>query len=232
MKRLIVVLLVVSLSPALALGTEERSGAEGADADGLSRCRDPNAPPDAQNLADTKWFDLFRDEKLQELIRDALIHNYDLREAVARVDLARANLGLTRADQFPTFTASADLVTIGRSRDGELTLPEPLGKGRTFGSVLLNLLSFELDIWGRVRKQTQAARADLLATEEARKAVMTTIVSDVAASYFNLRELDFELGIARRTLVSRQESLRIIKLRARARRVQHVGSATGRGACL
>jgi multidrug efflux system outer membrane protein len=79
--------------------------------------------------------------------------------------------------------------------------------------LFLNLLSFELDIWGRLRKQTQAARADLLATEEARKAVLTTLVSDVAASYFVLRELDFELQIAKRTLTSRQESLRIISLR-------------------
>ena len=79
--------------------------------------------------------------------------------------------------------------------------------------MLINLLSFELDIWGRLRKQTQAARADLLASEEARKTVLTTIVSDVAGSYFILRELDFELDIARRTLTSRLESLRIIKLR-------------------
>ena len=79
--------------------------------------------------------------------------------------------------------------------------------------MLLNLLSFELDVWGRLRKQTEAARADLLASEEARKAVLTTIVSDVAGSYFILRELDFELLIAKRTLVSRQESLRIISLR-------------------
>jgi multidrug efflux system outer membrane protein len=147
------------------------------------------------------------------LIHEALIHNYDLREAVARIDLARANLGLTRSEQFPQIYGSADVVTLGRSRDGQLTVPEPVSKGRTFGSVLLNLFTFELDIWGRLRKQTQAARADLLASEEARKAVMTTIVGDVAASYFILREFDFELEIARRTLTSRQESLRIIKLR-------------------
>ena len=213
MRRFVVILLVVSLSPAFALAQKKDQAPKVPTPTVYRGVADPNAPPDAQNLADTKWFDLFRDEKLKELIRESLIHNYNLREAVARVDLARANLGITRADQFPTLTGGAELVTIGRSRDGELTLPQPLGKGRTFGSLLLNLLSFELDIWGRVRKQTQAARADLLATEEARKAVITTIVSDVAASYFNLREFDFELAIARRTLVSRQESLRIIKLR-------------------
>jgi multidrug efflux system outer membrane protein len=80
--------------------------------------------------------------------------------------------------------------------------------------VLLTLITFELDIWGRLRKQTEAARADLLASEEARKDVLTTIVAQVALSYFSLRELDFELEIAKRTLASRQESLRIILLRA------------------
>src|SRR5207247_11441767 len=116
--------------------------------------------------------------------------------------------------QFPQIYGSADVTTLGRSRDGQLTVPEPVSKGRTFGSVLLNLFTFELDIWGRLRKQTQAVRADLLASEEARKAVLTTIVSDVAASYFIVLELDLELGIARRTLRSREESLRLIQLRA------------------
>ena len=213
MRRLVVMLLLVSLTPSFALAQKKNQGSKVPVPPVYRGVADPNAPPDPQNLADTKWFDLFQDQKLQELIREALIHNYDLRTAVARVDLARANLGLTRADQFPTFAASADLQTFGRSRDGEVNLPEPLSKERSFGSILLNLLSFELDIWGRVRKQTQAARADLRATEEDRKAVMIIIVSGVAGTYFNLREFDYELEIARRTLTSRQESLRIIKLR-------------------
>lgn len=212
MKRIITVLLVASLSQTIALA-QKKDQIPKVQTPPVYRGVDPNAAPDSQTLADAKWFDVFRDQKLQDLIHEALLHNYDLREAVARIDLARANLGLTRSEQFPQIYGSADVTTLGRSRDGQLTLPEPASKGRTFGSVLLNLLTFELDIWGRLRKQTQAARADLLATEEARKAVLTTIVSDVAASYFNLRELDFELEIARRTLTSRQESLRIIKLR-------------------
>jgi multidrug efflux system outer membrane protein len=174
---------------------------------------DPNVAPDPQTLADTKWFEVFKDDKLQELIRAALVSNYDLREAVARVDEARANYGITRADQFPTFDGSSDITTERRSRSGVFDIPEPAKRDRTFGSVLLNLLTFEVDIWGRLRRATEAARADLLASEEVRKAVVTTLVSDVATSYFNLRELDFELEIARRTLASRQESLRIIKLR-------------------
>jgi len=171
------------------------------------------AQPDAQSRADATWFEVFKDEKRHELIREALNNNYDVRAATANINLARANLGITRSDQFPTFVGSADLVTQRLSRSGSFDLPEPVKRDRTFGSVLLNLLNFELDIWGRLRKATAAARADLLASEETRKAVMTTLVGDVSASYFNLRELDLELEVAHRTLVSRQESLRLITLR-------------------
>ena len=174
---------------------------------------DPAPQPDPQTLADLKWFELFKDEKLQQLIRDALTNNYDLLEAVARIDAARANLGITRSEQFPTIIASGDVVNQRQSRSSAFDIPEPIKRDRSFGSVLLNLLTFELDIWGRLRKQTAAARSDLLATEEARRAIITTIISDVATAYFGLRELDFELDISRRTLVSREESLRLIQLR-------------------
>src|SRR5215831_4261021 len=171
MKRLIVLLLVGSFAQSLALAQKKYQGPT---VQPPPQYRDdPRPQPDPQTLADTKWFDVFKDPKLQDLIHDALVHNYDLRDAVARIDLARAELGIVRADQFPTIGASADVTTLGRSRSGQLDIPEPLSKDRTFGSVLLNLLTFELDIWGRLRKQTQAARADLLASEENRKAVLT-----------------------------------------------------------
>jgi outer membrane protein, multidrug efflux system len=213
MKRLIILLLIASISTT-SIAVQKRDQIPKVETPPVYRgVTNPAAPPDPQTLADTKWFDIFKDEQLQELIRTALINNYDLREAVARINEARANYGLTRADQFPTIVGSSDITTEGRSRSGTFDIPEPIKRSRTFGSVLLNLLSFEVDIWGRLRKATQAARADLIATEEGRRAVITTLVSDVATSYFNLRELDFELDIARRTLVSRQESLRLISLR-------------------
>lgn len=174
---------------------------------------DPAPQPDRQTLADLKWFEVFKDEKLQQLINEALANNYDLREAVARIDAARANLGITRSEQFPTIVASGDVINQRQSRSSTFDLPEPVKRDRSFGSFLLNLLTFEIDIWGRLRKQTAAARADLLATEEARRAIITTLISDVATAYFTLRELDFELEISRRTLVSREESLRLIRLR-------------------
>jgi multidrug efflux system outer membrane protein len=174
---------------------------------------DPASPPDPQTLADMKWFDVFKDDKLKDLINQAFVGNYDLREAVARIEAARANYGIVRSAQFPTVGASADFTTQRLSRNGAFNLPDPVQRDRSFGSVLLNLLSFEVDIWGRLRRASESARADLLSSEENRKAVRTTLVSDVATAYFNLRELDVELDVAKRTLASRQDSLRIISLR-------------------
>ena len=211
MKRLLAILMIAALTSPLALA-QKKSQRPQVEIPPVYR-GDEATQRDPHSIADAKWFEVFRDEKLQELIREALLYNYDVREAIAHINEASAIVGVTRADQFPTITGSADLTTQRVSRDGAFTLPEPVKRDRTFGSVLLNLLTFELDIWGRLRKATAAARADLLATEEIHKAVLTTLVSDVATSYFNLRELDFELEVAKRTLVSRQESLRIIKLR-------------------
>ncbi|MGH9840002.1 MAG: efflux transporter outer membrane subunit [Blastocatellia bacterium] len=175
---------------------------------------DPTPPTDPASLADLKWFEVFKDERLQYLIRMALVENYDLRNAVARVEAARANLGITRSDQFPSIAAGADVTAQRLSRNGGVLLPAGINAQRAFGGVMLNLLSFEVDLWGRLRRATEAARADLLLAEENRKAVVTTLVADVSTSYFNLLELDNELEIAKRTLESRQESLRLIKLRA------------------
>jgi outer membrane protein, multidrug efflux system len=165
------------------------------------------------SLADLKWFEVFKDEQLQGMIRTAFERNYDLRDAVARVEAARANLGITRADQFPTIDASAGVNSQRIAAGGAFPLPQGFDQTRTVGSVALNLLSFELDVWGRLRRATEAARADLLASEENRKAVVTTLVSDVAGSYFDLLALDMELAIAKRTLATRQESLNLIRIR-------------------
>lgn len=179
------------------------------------RAPEPIPAGDPGSLGDLKWWQIFQDEKLQDLEKTALVQNYDLRDAVARVEAARASLTITRADQFPNLSAGAGITTARLSRDGETPLPPSFvpNQNVTFGQATLNLLSFELDIWGRLRRATQAARADLLASEENRKAVTTTLVSDVASAYFSLRNLDYQLEISRRTLATRQESLELIKNR-------------------
>ena len=165
------------------------------------------------SIGDLKWFDIFKDEELQQLVRTAMVRNYDLHAAVARINAARANLGLARSDQFPQFDATADITSTRSSQNGQFGAFAQGGRGRNVGSVFLNLLTFELDVWGRLRQQTKAARAELRASEEDRKAVLTTVVGDVATGYFSLLELDSELDIAKRTLAAREESLLIIRAR-------------------
>lgn len=179
------------------------------------RAPTPVPHADSASLADLKWWEVFKDEQLQELERTALAQNYDLRDAVARVEAARANLGITRSNQFPNFDAAGNVSTTRFSRNGQTPLPSSFiaFQNRTFGEATLSLLSFELDIWGRLRRATEAARANLLGADENRKAVVTTLVSDVASAYFSLRELDYQLEISRRTLATRQESLELIKKR-------------------
>jgi len=179
------------------------------------RAPDPLPPAQAESFADLKWFEVFQDPQLQKLIRAALEHNYDLRDAVARVQEARANLGITRSNQFPNFGASGDVDINRISRNGATPLPQAFlpSQNRNFGAAALQLLSFEVDIWGRLRRATEAARANLLGADENRKAVVTTLVGDVATSYFTLRELDYTLQISQRTLDTRQQSLELTKSR-------------------
>ncbi|HEY0729065.1 MAG TPA: efflux transporter outer membrane subunit, partial [Pyrinomonadaceae bacterium] len=122
------------------------------------------------------------------------------------------NLGLARSNQFPQFGAGADLTSGRTSRNGQ-PIPGVGGRTSSIGSMFLNLLTFELDIFGRRRAETRAARAELRVAEEDRKAVMTTVVSDVATGYFSLLELDSELELAKRTLATREETLRLIRAR-------------------
>jgi multidrug efflux system outer membrane protein len=181
------------------------------------RAPEPLPADQAASFADLKWFEIFKDDQLQHLIRTALQQNYDLRDAVTRVDAARASLGITRSDQYPSFGAGGEIEINRLSRDGATPLPPIFlpSQNRNFGTATLNLLSFEIDLWGRLRRATEAARANLLSAEENRKAVVTTLVSDVATAYLSLRELDYELEISKRTLETRRESLELTLSRQR-----------------
>lgn len=168
----------------------------------------PGTPsPATTSLADEKWWEVFQDPQLQALIREALTQNYDVRIAAQRVLEAQAVLGITRADQFPTVSgnASAASTRIPQSK---------LGVPYESSSNAVNLsLFWELDFWGKFRRATEAARADLLATEWGQKAVISSLVSNVASAYFQLLELDSELEISKRALGTRQESLRLVGIR-------------------
>jgi multidrug efflux system outer membrane protein len=170
---------------------------------------DPMAPAGPGSFGDLAWWAVFQDETLQELIRTALAQNYDLRIAVARIQDAQAQVVVTRSFQFPSIdgTAQAPYATTFGDRPPLFTLENSfLPQGAVN-------LSFELDFWGRWRRATEAARAELLASEEARHVVLSDLVSRVANAYFELRMLDLSLEIAQQTVGARQDSLRLVRLR-------------------
>jgi multidrug efflux system outer membrane protein len=145
---------------------------------------------------------------LRTLIHTALQQNYDLRIAASRILEARAQLGITRADQFPTVSAGAGIADLRTAQSKFLPAFET-----STGQVNLSA-AWELDFWGKFRRATEAARANLLASEWARQEVVSTLVANVAAAYFQLRALDLELEISKRTFDSRQESLRLTQILA------------------
>jgi outer membrane protein, multidrug efflux system len=186
------------------------------DAPGSYRADSRSAAASSESLGDEKWWEVFQDPVLQELIRTALEQNYDIRIAASRVLQAQAQLGVTRANQFPTVSAGADLSS---QRNPKISGSFPSYEART-GEVDLSVV-WNLDFWGKYRRQTEAARASVLASQWGRRAVLTSVISNVASAYFTLRELDLELDVSKMTLAARQDSLRLTSVLARH------GSASG-----
>lgn len=163
-------------------------------------------------LADLGWSDLLLDNRLRELIHTALVQNYDLRIAASRVLAARASLGITRADQFPSVDASAQYTNLRISRNGLTPLPPGFNEEQNLTQTGLGL-NWELDFWGRLRNATTAARNRLLATEEAKALVHQSLVVDVTSAYFELLELDLQIDYTKKSLIAREETLRLVTLR-------------------
>jgi multidrug efflux system outer membrane protein len=210
MKRLVVSLSVLVLSgctmgpnyqrPKVALPGEFR----GAPAPGGAT---------AASIADTKWQDLFPDQTLNQMVTTALTHNFDLQIAAERVEEARAQLGITRANQFPSLDGQVGFTAARSSSVGANTL---LPNNYTLQSSYTSLgvaLSWELDIWGRLKRQTEAARAQYLASNEARRAVGVSLVAEVMEGYFQLLEQDLELDISNKTQGIAKDSLNLVELR-------------------
>jgi outer membrane protein, multidrug efflux system len=159
--------------------------------------------PAPESLGDEEWWTVFQDEELQKLIHTAIEQNYDLRIAATRVLEAQAQLGIARADQFPTVSAGADINTTRNPKT-------PIFPSYQLNTGQLDLsAAWELDFWGKYRRATEAARANVLASEWGRRAVISTVVANVADAYFELRALDLELEISQQTLSSRQDSLKL-----------------------
>ncbi len=203
MTKTAALLLVVLLTAGCAVGPNYKRPS--VDVPGTYRGATPPeaAQPAAESLGDEKWWEVFQDQQLQGLIRTALQQNYDVRIAATRILEAQAQVGITRSDQFPTVGGGVQAAN-ERYADTK-TYPQYDTSSTQVGLALV----WDLDFWGKHRRATEAARANLLATEWARQAVISTLVSDVATAYFQLRALDLQLEISRRTLASRQDSLQL-----------------------
>ncbi len=162
--------------------------------------------PAEQSLGDQKWWEVFQDPQLQDLIRTALKQNYDVRIAATRILEAQSIVGITRGAQLPSVYAGASAADERSPRQKNL----PPEYNTSSNSVNASLV-WDLDFWGKYRRATEAARANLLASEWARRQVMSTLVSNIASAYFQLRASDLQLEIAKRTLASRQESLQLTR---------------------
>ena len=156
-----------------------------------------------QEIVNLQWFNLFNDSVLTALIDTALMSNYDLRIALARIEQSNALYGFIKADQYPVFGYS-----VGAGRTNLSNVPEVTEGYNNFN--LTGTVGWEIDLWGKIRHAKRGAYNDYLATIEARKAIQTQLVSDVASLYFQLRDVDNKILITQRTIASRQESYNIL----------------------
>lgn len=168
------------------------------------------AEGEGTSIANLPWWELLQDEELQKLIQIALEENRDLKRATAAIEEFEARLLIARTDFAPQLTGT--LVAPAFGRNAAFLFP---GFPNPFNYYLQGNLSWELDIWGRIRRSNEAGRADLLGKDEARRAVILELVSNVAQAYFDLRQYDMQLDIAKRTLQGWDESVRIAQARLR-----------------
>jgi len=167
--------------------------------------------PTTAGSVPAEWWRGYHDPTLEAMIDEALVHNADLRLAIARVDEARASLGVARADQWPGVSANGSASRNRASEDSALALP---GTDPIYNNVRATLdASYEIDFWGKYRRATEAARAELLATQFNRDAVRLALIAEVSRGYFNLRSLDAQVAITRRTVSTRQASLALQRQR-------------------
>ncbi|MGB2665446.1 MAG: efflux transporter outer membrane subunit [Candidatus Acidiferrum sp.] len=167
----------------------------------------PAQPATVAPLGNEKWWDVYQDPVLTQLIHTALQQNYNVRIAATRVLQAQAQLGIVRANQFPSASVGAGVFSQQNAKVSNLFPAYEVNAGQINLSVIWNL-----DFWGKYRRQTEAARAQMLASEWGQQAVISSLVANVATAYFQLRALDAELEIAKRTLGSRQQSLQLTQV--------------------
>jgi outer membrane protein, multidrug efflux system len=178
------------------------------------------AESDTRDLASTNsvanlgWWQIMNDPQLQAYITEALTNSWDIKIAAARVLQAEASARVTRSQFFPTVGAGGDIYTTRASQRGPTSYPSTLNPERGYGDLYAFMSAYEVDLWGRIRRANEAARARLLATVASQQTVRQTLVADVATAYLALLEFDYELEIAHRTYGARTNSLALTRSRA------------------
>ena len=171
------------------------------------RASAPQQAVAASSLGNEDWWQVYQDPVLAQLIHTAIAQNYDVRIAAARVLEAQAQVGITRANQLPSANVGADVFSQQNAKVTKLFPAYQVNGGELNLSVIWNL-----DFWGKYRRQTEATRAQLLATEWGQRAVLSSLVANIATAYFQLRALDSELEISKRTMGSREQSLQLTRV--------------------
>ena len=175
---------------------------------------DTNSPSGANSFGDLGWWETFKDPQLLAYLSEALTNSWDIKIIAARVLQAEAVARITRSQFFPTVNAGGDLVTSRTSEKGPVPVPPGVDPQQGYGDVFLSMPAYEVDLWGRIRRANEAARAQLLATVEAERTVRQTLVAQIATAYLDLLEFDLELDIAQRTYGVRTNSLELTQSRA------------------
>lgn len=194
-----------------AVGPDYQRPAVDAPAEFRAAASDTNAAyrsfGETNSFGDFDWWEVFRDGQLSAYIHEALTNNWDVKIAAARLLQAEGALRIARSQFFPVVSAGGDLLTTRSTQTGPSPFPPGLNPQRDYGDVFVAMSAYEVDLWGKLRRANEAARARYLATADARESVRQTLVAEVASSYLTLLEMDYELEIARRTYQVRTNSL-------------------------
>lgn len=206
----VVVCFGMALLGGCAVGPDYQRPTGNAPAAYRTAASDTNAPAGTNTFADLGWWAVFQDPQLTAYIGEALTNNWDIKIIAARVLEAEAALQVARSQYFPSIGTGGELVGRRASQNGPTPSPKP---ERNFGDISLSMSTYEVDLWGKIRRGSEAARARFLATQDAQHAVRQTLVAQVATAYLALLELDYELEIARRTYAARTNSLALTSAR-------------------
>jgi len=190
-----------------AVGPDYKRPAVDAPAAYRTSTADTNAPSGTSSFADLGWWKVFQDPQLTAYLGEALTNNWDIKIAAARVLQAEGALRVARSQFFPTVNAGGDLLTSRASERGPIPVPKGVNPEAGFGDAFVAMSTYEVDLWGKIRRANEAARARLLATQDAERTVRQTLVATIATAYLDLLELDYELEIAQRTYGARTNSL-------------------------